>query len=165
MADIDRLLKHLKETGGSDLHLATGLEPRIRRHGSLEVIESEPVLTQQAMERLLAGITNPKQWEEYGRTRDLDFAYGLEGVARFRANYLWQENGPGAVFRIIPEKIVPLENLNLPPAVEKLAHMTSGLVLVTGPTGSGKSTTLASIIDTINNTYARHIVTIEDPVE
>jgi len=165
MADIDRLLKHLKETGGSDLHLATGLEPRIRRHGSLEVIAGEPVLTRQAMETLLAGITNQKQWEEYGKTRDLDFAYGLEGVARFRANYLWQENGPGAVFRIIPEKIVPLESLNLPAAVEKLAHLTSGLVLVTGPTGSGKSTTLASIIDTINNTHARHLVTIEDPVE
>jgi twitching motility protein PilT len=165
MADIDLLLRYLKERDGSDLHLATGLEPRIRRHGSLEPVEGAAVLAAEEVERLLSGIAPPKLWEEYRRTRDLDFSYGLEGVARFRANYLWQENGPGAVFRIIPEIIVPLEKLNLPPAVESLAHLRSGLVLVTGPTGSGKSTTLASIIDRINQEYARHIVTIEDPVE
>jgi len=165
MAEIDRLLRYLKERGGSDLHLATGLEPRIRRHGSLEPVEGAAALAAEEVERLLSGIAPPKQWEEYRRTRDLDFAYGIEGVARFRANFLWQENGPGAVFRIIPESIVALETLNLPPAVEKLAHLRSGLVLVTGPTGSGKSTTLASIIDRINASYARHIVTIEDPVE
>jgi twitching motility protein PilT len=165
MAELDRLLVYLKEKGGSDLHLATGLEPRIRRHGSLEPVEGSTVLDAARLTALLAGIATPKQWEEYDRARDLDFAYGLEGVGRFRANYLYQENGPGAVFRIIPEKIVPLEDLKLPAAVEKLAHMTQGLVLVTGPTGSGKSTTLASIIDTINATYARHIVTIEDPIE
>ncbi|HEV8200170.1 MAG TPA: PilT/PilU family type 4a pilus ATPase [Candidatus Polarisedimenticolia bacterium] len=165
MAELDKLLVYLKETGGSDLHLATGLEPRIRRHGSLEPVEGWTTLDAARMTALLSGITTPKQWDEYDRTRDLDFAYGLEGVARFRANYLYQENGPGAVFRIIPEKIVALEDLKLPAAVEKLAHMTQGLVLVTGPTGSGKSTTLASIIDTINTTYSRHIVTIEDPIE
>jgi twitching motility protein PilT len=165
MAEIDRLLTYVKEHGGSDLHLVTGLEPRIRRHGSLEPVEGGTPLAIDATERLLSGITSPKQWEEYKRTRDLDFSYGLEGVGRFRVNYLWQENGPSAVFRIIPETIVSLESLNLPPAVEKLAHLKSGLVLVTGPTGSGKSTTLASIIDRINQSYTRHIVTIEDPVE
>jgi twitching motility protein PilT len=165
MAEIDRLLMYLKEHGGSDLHLSTGLEPRIRRHGSLEPVEGAAVLTAEEMERLLSGIAVPKQWEEYRKTRDLDFAYGLEGVGRFRVNYLWQENGPSAVLRMIPEAIVPLESLNLPPAVEKLAHLRQGLVLVTGPTGSGKSTTLASIVDRINQSYARHIVTIEDPVE
>jgi twitching motility protein PilT len=165
MAELDKLLVYLKDKGGSDLHLATGLEPRIRRHGSLEPVEGATPLDAGRMTALLSAITTPKQWEEYDRARDLDFAYGLEGVARFRANYLYQENGPGAVFRIIPEKIVALEDLKLPPAVEKLAHMTQGLVLVTGPTGSGKSTTLASIINTINTTYARHIVTIEDPIE
>jgi twitching motility protein PilT len=165
MAELDKLLVYLKETGGSDLHLATGLEPRIRRHGSLEPVQGAPLLDAGRVTALLSAITTPKQWEEYDRTRDLDFAYGLEGVARFRANYLYQENGPGAVFRIIPEKIVALEDLKLPAAVEKLAHMTQGLVLVTGPTGSGKSTTLASIIDRINGSYARHIVTIEDPIE
>ncbi len=96
---------------------------------------------------------------------DLDFAYGLEGFARFRANYLRQEIGAGAVFRIIPETIVPLADLNLPKAIDTLAHLQQGLVLVTGPTGSGKSTTLAAIIDRINITYHKHIVTIEDPVE
>ncbi len=165
MADIDVLLQYLKDRGGSDLHLATGLEPRIRCHGALEAVEGWPVLTAASLIKLLSGITSAKQWEEYERTRDLDFAYGLEGVARFRANYLYQENGPGAVLRIIPEKIIPLADLKLPAAIEKLAHMQQGLVLVTGPTGSGKSTTLASIIDCINIKYARHIVTIEDPVE
>ena len=165
MADIDRLLIYLKERGGSDLHLATGLEPRIRRHGSLEPVEGWGPLTLETINGLLSGIASHPQWQEYERTRDLDFAYGLEGVARFRANYLWQERGPGAVFRIIPEAIVPLDKLSLPTAVERLAHIQQGLVLVTGPTGSGKSTTLASIIDTINSTYARHIVTIEDPIE
>jgi twitching motility protein PilT len=165
VADIDVLLQYLKDRGGSDLHLATGLEPRIRCHGALEAVEGWPVQTAESLRKLLSGITSAKQWEEYERTRDLDFAYGLEGVARFRANYLYQENGPGAVLRIIPEKIIPLADLKLPAAIEKLAHMQQGLVLVTGPTGSGKSTTLASIIDCINITYARHIVTIEDPVE
>ena len=165
MAEINKLLIHLREQGGSDLHLVTGLEPRIRRHGSLEPVEGWPVLDAATMTALLSGITTPKQWEEYDRTRDLDFSYGLEGMARFRVNYLTQENGPAAVFRLIPEKIVTLEDLKLPGAVEKLAHMTQGLVLVTGPTGSGKSTTLAAIIDTINTKYSRHIVTIEDPTE
>jgi len=165
MTELNRLLVYLKDRGGSDLHLATGLEPRIRRHGALEPVEGWTTLDAARTNALLSSLTTPKQWEEYERNRDLDFSYGIDGVGRFRVNYLYQENGPGAVFRIIPEKIVPLEDLKLPPAVEKLAHMTQGLVLVTGPTGSGKSTTLASIINTINTTYARHIVTIEDPVE
>ena len=110
-------------------------------------------------------LAQTRHWDEYARTSDVDFAYGLEGVARFRANYFAQENGAAAVFRVIPERIVPLEELKLPPAIEKLAHLQKGLVVVTGPTGSGKSTTLAAIIDLINRTYAKHIVTIEDPVE
>jgi twitching motility protein PilT len=165
MADLDVLLRYLKDNKGSDLHLATGLEPRIRVHGSLEPVENWKPLAAADMERLLSGITTKKQWEEYQRARDLDFAYGLTGVARFRANFLWQENGPGAVFRIIPEEIVSLDKLDLPPAVGKLAEVAQGLVLVTGPTGSGKSTTLAAIIDRINRNQAKHIVTIEDPVE
>ena len=165
MAEIDQLLRYVKDHDGSDLHLATGLEPRIRRHGSLEPIEGWPVLDAEAVLKLLSGIATKRQWREYETTRDLDFSYGLSGVGRFRVNYLCQENGPGAVVRLIPERIVPLEDLKLPAAVEKLAHMQQGLVLVTGPTGCGKSTTLASIIDRINSTYARHIVTIEDPVE
>ena len=123
------------------------------------------MLSHDELSGILREIASEEDWTDYEGCGDLDFAYGFEGVARFRANFLRQENGAGAVFRIIPEDIVPLEKLNLPKAIESLAHLRQGLVLVTGPTGSGKSTTLAAIIDKINNTYAKHIVTIEDPVE
>ena len=165
MARIDELFYYLRDHHGSDLHLAAGLEPRIRVHGSLEAVAGWPVLPHDELLSLLREIASEQDWEEYLASGDLDFAYGLEGLARFRANFLRQENGCGAVFRIIPEKIVPLEELSLPRAIEGLAHLQQGLVLVTGPTGSGKSTTLAGIIDRINTTYAKHIVTIEDPVE
>jgi twitching motility protein PilT len=165
MARLHELFHYLRDNKGSDLHLAAGLEPRTRVHGALEPIPGWPVLDHEALSGLLQEITTDAQWEEYQRSGDLDFAYGLEGIARFRANYLRQENGAAAVFRIIPEKIVPLEDLRLPKAIETLAHLQQGLVLVTGPTGSGKSTTLAAVIDRINSTYQKHIVTIEDPVE
>ena len=165
MAEIDRLLIHLKEQGGSDLHLAAGLEPRFRVKGRMSVIEGEPVLDDPALRGLMQEIAPPRGWHEYALTNDLDFAYGLEGVARFRANYFVQERGAGAVFRIIPEQIVPAEKLGLPDAVAQLADLHEGLVLVTGPTGSGKSTTLAAIIDRLNKNSSRHVVTIEDPVE
>ncbi len=165
MAQLDSLLTYLKEHGGSDLHLAAGLEPRIRAKGKLRVIEGQAVLTDSGLRGMLEELTSHRQWEEYATADDLDFAYGLAGVARFRANYFVQQNGAAAVFRIIPEEIVSLEKLNLCPAIEGLAHLDQGLVLVTGPTGSGKSTTLAAIVDKVNKSYAKHIVTIEDPVE
>jgi twitching motility protein PilT len=165
MARLDELLRYLKEHGGSDLHLAAGLEPRIRVHGGLEPVADWQRLSNEELRGLMQELALQRHWDEYARTHDVDFAYGLEGVARFRANYFAQENGCGAVFRVIPERIVSLEELKLPAAIEKLAHLQKGLVVVTGPTGSGKSTTLAAIIDLINRTYAKHIVTIEDPVE
>jgi twitching motility protein PilT len=165
MARIDELFHYLREKKGSDLHLAAGLAPRVRVHGALEPVAGWQPLSHDELLSLLREIASEEDWNEYMRCGDLDFAYGLAGVARFRANFLRQENGCGAVFRIIPEKIVPLEELNLPKAIEGLAHLQQGLVLVTGPTGSGKSTTLAAIIDRINSIYAKHIVTIEDPVE
>ena len=165
MARLDELFHYLKDSKGSDLHLAAGLEPRVRRHGHLEKIPNWPVLSDADLQELLREIASPKQWDHFTKELDLDFAYGLEGVARFRANYLNQGNGVGAVFRIIPEEIIPLEKLNLPPAVGALGDLEHGLVLVTGPTGSGKSTTLASIIDHVNQTHDRHIITIEDPIE
>jgi len=165
MARLHELFHYLRDNKGSDLHLAAGLEPRIRKHGALEPVAGWSTLSHEDLCDILREIAAEEDWEEYERTGDLDFAYGFEGVARFRANYLRQENGAGAVFRIIPEEIVPLEKLNLPKAIETLAHLQQGLVLVTGPTGSGKSTTLAAIIDRINTSYAKHIVTIEDPVE
>ncbi len=165
MARLDSLLGYLKDNDCSDLHLAAGLVPRVRQKGSLREVEGQEVLTDDGLRGMLEEIALPKHWTEFCETNDVDFAYGLEGVARFRANYFVQQNGAGAVFRIIPEDIITMEQLRLAQAIETLAHLDQGLVLVTGPTGSGKSTTLAAIIDKINKTYPKHIVTIEDPVE
>ncbi len=165
MPRIDELLRQLKDTQGSDLHLAAGLPPRIRRSGELEPVEGWSELGDEELGGILREITSESQWASYSEERDLDFAYGLDGVARFRANYFSQERGCAAVFRIIPEKILSLDELGCPAAIASLTELEKGLVLVTGPTGSGKSTTLAAIIDGINRGSARHIVTIEDPVE
>ena len=165
MAQIDELFRRLRERSGSDLHLAAGIEPRLRVHGELFPVDGAAVLAHEEVLELLREMVSEEQWREYRKSGDLDFAYSLDGVGRFRANFLMQENGAGAVFRMIPEEIVPLEKLALPKAIEGLAHLHQGLVLVTGPTGSGKSTTLAAIIDRINSCYAKHVVTIEDPVE
>jgi len=162
---IDTLLTYLKDQGGSDLHLAAGLEPRIRKSGSLLAVEGWSVQSDGDIRALLEPIAKPEHWQAYVEDGDLDFAYGLDGVARFRANYFVQEHGAGAVFRIIPEEIVPLEKLNLPPVIDRFTQLRKGLVLVTGPTGSGKSTTLAAIIDRINRQQRKHVVTLEDPVE
>jgi twitching motility protein PilT len=165
LAQIDELLRYLKDRGGSDLHLVAGLEPRIRSKGRLEPVENWEILDDDTLVGMMGEIAEKNAWGGYEADGDLDFAYGLDGVARFRANYFRQERGAGAVFRIIPEDIVALEDLNLPEAIDRFVHLEKGLVLVTGPTGSGKSTTLAAIIDKINRTYAKHIVTLEDPVE
>ncbi len=165
MAQIDRLFRTIKETGASDLHLLEGLVPKLRIHGSLLPIEGEPVLTGELLKTYMQEICLADQWKLFEQEGDLDFAYGLEGVARFRCNYLRQVHGRGAVFRQIPDEILTTDDLKLPKAVADLAHLQSGLVLVTGPTGSGKSTTLAAVINLINQTYKKHIVTIEDPIE
>ena len=165
MSRIDQLLRRLKQDGGSDLHLAAGLVPRMRCRGHIEEVSGEAALSDAELRAMLAEIVSAEQWHEYESARDLDFAHAIPGVARFRANYLAQENGAAAVFRIVPERVVSAEDLGLPPAIAALADLAKGLVLVTGPTGSGKSTTLAAVIDRINKTRARHVVTIEDPVE
>ncbi len=165
MARLDAWLTDLEKKGGSDLHLAAGLAPRMRRHGAITLVEGQPDLSDASLRELMREIVSDAQWQEYEDTGDLDFAYGVPGVARFRGNYLVQERGAAAVFRIIPEKILSLEDLKLPPAIASLTEMQKGLILVTGPTGSGKSTTLAAMLDRINRTLPRHIVTIEDPVE
>ena len=165
MARIDEFLGLLRERGGSDLHLVAGGVPRMRIKGALEPMPGEPALDDASLRRIMAEIVTPEQWQDYEACGDLDFAHGLQGVARFRGNYLKQENGVAAVFRIIPEEILSCEQLGLPQAVVDLARLEKGLVLVTGPTGSGKSTTLAAIVDHINTGQSRHIVTIEDPVE
>ncbi len=165
MPELDRLLRHLKERGGSDLHLAAGREPRVRVRGALESVPDWGVLDDGQLRALLEPVASERCWREWLETHDVDFAYGLDGVGRFRANYFEQEHGAGAVFRMIPEQVVPLESLALPAVIAKLAELRAGLVLVTGPTGSGKSTTLAAVIDKINRESSRHVVTIEDPVE
>lgn len=165
MAQIDPLLVHVKENDGSDLHLVAEQPPRIRAKGAIQAIEGQGVLTNDALRAMMQEVATARAWEEYEDTGDLDFAFSLDGVARFRANFFVQASGAACVFRIIPEEIISLEDLNLPKAVCDLADLNEGLVLVTGPTGSGKSTTLAAIIDKVNKTYSRHIVTIEDPVE
>ncbi|MEB2344888.1 MAG: type IV pilus twitching motility protein PilT [Deltaproteobacteria bacterium] len=165
MGSLTEMLVALREQGGSDLHLAAGQPPRMRRKGSLDPIEGAAPLDDAGVRALLREIATPAQWESYEQQNDLDFAYGIPGVARFRANYFAHENGAGAVFRIIPEEILTLEELALPKAAHSFAHLDRGLVLVTGPTGSGKSTTLAAIINEINEAYAKHVLTIEDPIE
>jgi len=165
VARIDDLFRYLKYHKGSDLHLRAGLPPRIRVHGELVDVDGRGELAHEELMELLREIVTDEQWDDYAGCGDLDFAYSLPGVARFRVNFLRQETGAGAVFRIIPEKILTCEELGLPRAVADLADLRQGLVLITGPTGSGKSTTLAAIINRINETYVKHVVTIEDPVE
>jgi twitching motility protein PilT len=164
MAAIDTLLRFMLEKGGSDLHLTVGLPPKARISGNLLPIGETP-FTAEKMTTFLEEICPPARWTQFLKTKDLDLAHEISGLARFRANYLYNHWGQAAVFRQIPAKILSFDELKLPPALKKLCDLREGLVVVTGPTGSGKSTTLAAMIDYINETSARHIITIEDPVE
>jgi twitching motility protein PilT len=152
------------EKGGSDLHLTVGLPPKSRISGSLKPIGDTP-LNAATMESLLKEICPEKRWNDFLDRHDLDLAYEIPGLARFRGNYLYNHWGQAAVFRQIPAKIISFDDLKLPEALKKLCHLDQGLVVVTGPTGSGKSTTLAAMIDYINTNLARQIITIEDPIE
>jgi twitching motility protein PilT len=164
-AEIDRLLNKLVDSKGSDLHLSIGAPPMIRKDGEMQHLPGLPVLTAESMERMIMPIVPARNREEFARTHDTDFAYELPGVCRFRANLFVDLKGTGAVFRVIPSKILSVDELGIPKEVLSLCHLPKGLVLVTGPTGSGKSTTLAALIDYINRTRSDHIITIEDPVE
>ncbi len=165
MAQLHQLFHYVKDHHCSDLHLAAGMVPHVRQHGTLQTIADWPVLDDRRLRQMLQELVDAQKWEHYSSNLDLDFAYALEGVGRFRCNYLNQERGAAAVFRLIPEKVLTLEELKAPPALGLFTELEAGLVLVTGPTGSGKSTTLAAIIDRINTKQSRHIITIEDPVE
>jgi twitching motility protein PilT len=137
----------------------------MRMHGALEPIEGAGAIEHPELTVMMRELISAAQFDAYERDLELDFAYGLSGVGRFRANYFKQASGAAAVFRLIPEHIMTCKELNLPPVVQRFADLRSGLVLVTGPTGSGKSTTLAAIIDAINEKYDKHVITIEDPIE
>ncbi|HEY3664345.1 MAG TPA: type IV pilus twitching motility protein PilT, partial [Polyangiaceae bacterium] len=164
-AEIDRLLNKLVESKGSDLHMSISSPPMIRKDGEMQQLPGMQVLTAESMERMIMPIVPPRNREEFARTHDSDFAYELPGICRFRANLFVDLKGIGAVFRVIPSKILSVDELGIPKEVLSLCHLPKGLVLVTGPTGSGKSTTLAALIDYINRTRSDHIITIEDPVE
>jgi twitching motility protein PilT len=162
---IDDLLEQMVARGASDLHLSVGSQPAIRVHGHIERLEEFEKLTPDDTQQLLYQILSSEQQKNFEIKRQLDFAYGVPGLARFRVNVYFQRGSLGGAFRLIPEAIKTLEELGLPSSLHELAQKPRGLVLVTGPTGSGKSTTLASLIDEVNRTRAEHILTIEDPVE
>jgi twitching motility protein PilT len=164
MAYLDQFLKVIVDQGGSDLHIGEGQPPKMRKHGDVAPIRENPVDHEEASS-MLSEVCGPHDWEIFEERGDLDFAYEMDGASRFRCNYLKQAHGYGAVFRLIPTRIATLEELGIPLVVKEFAHLRGGLVLVTGPTGSGKSTTLAALIDYINENFSRHVVTIEEPIE
>ena len=162
---IDDLLEQMVELGASDLHLTVGAPPAFRLRGHIARAEGAPGMTADETRDALYRILNSQQQKQLELARQLDFAYALPGIARFRVNVYFQREALGGAFRLIPQEIKTLEELSLPYVLHTLAEKPRGLVLVTGPTGSGKSTTLAAIIDEINRTRAEHILTIEDPIE
>ena len=164
MAEIDAFFKLMHEQGASDLHLSSGQQPALRLNGDIERIKYE-TLTSDKLRKLLYEITSQEKIKVFEETGDVDFGYEIPGLARYRANYFMQKNGISAVFREIPSEILTAEQLGLPSVISKLADLPRGLVLVTGPTGSGKSTTLAAIIDQANRIRKDHIITVEDPIE
>ena len=164
MAILDQLLQMIVKEGGSDLHIAEGQPPKMRKHGDVAPIREAP-LRRDETTSMLREVCGERSWEIFDERGDLDFAYEMDAASRFRCNYLKQTNGYGAVFRLIPTKIPTLDQLGIPAVAKEFAHLRGGLVLVTGPTGSGKSTTLAALIDHINENFSRHIVTIEEPIE
>lgn len=163
--DLDELLTHLARVGGSDLHLTATSPPMVRINGVLNAVPGEPTLEPSPLQETLLAILTPEQRTQYLTHHELDLSYTLEGVARYRVNYMRQRGSIAAVFRIIPWDVKPLESLGVPAILNTLPELPRGLVLVTGPTGSGKSTTLAAMIDKVNRHRSGHIITVEDPIE
>jgi twitching motility protein PilT len=163
--ELQTLLDRVLDLGGSDLHLTVGVEPSVRVHGELKRLTEFPVLNGSDIRRLVYSILSTKQREKFEAELELDTSHSIPSCGRFRVNVFLQRDSVGAVLRTIPYEIVPLDQLGLPPVVASFAELPRGLVLVTGPTGSGKSTTLASLVDVINRTKPVHIMTIEDPIE
>jgi len=164
MAEINQYLQQLVERNGSDLHIFAGLRPRMRVYGDLGIFDDEPMAASRA-EQLLREIMPPKAVAEFNAQDAADFAYTIDGLARFRVNVVRHLGGMGGVFRAIPRNAKSLDELKMPPVLKSLCKQTQGLILVTGKTGSGKSTTLAAMINEINTQLRGHILTIEDPIE
>jgi twitching motility protein PilT len=162
---IEAYFLHLVETGASDLHVSAGETPMLRLHGQMVRIEGAPVLSPEESARLLFPLMPPRFKQEFEQASDTDFAHEIPGLARFRCNIFMDRKGVGGVFRVIPSKIPSAEDLGLSKSILDLCHLSKGLVLVTGPTGSGKSTTLAALVDYVNRNRADHVITIEDPIE
>jgi twitching motility protein PilT len=161
---MDALFRVMVESGASDLHLRSGVSPMLRLHGEL-ARQDQPAIPSERLEAMLVSIMTPKELGEFRETGDTDWAYEVEGLARFRCNAGRDRHGPIAVFRVIPATVRTADEMGLSREVQNLCYLTKGLVVVTGPTGSGKSTTLASLVDLINQTRSDHIITIEDPIE
>jgi twitching motility protein PilT len=164
MAALDEFLRVVVAERGSDLHIGEGQPPKMRKHGDVAPIREAPLERDETV-AMLREVCGDRNWQVFDERGDLDFAYEMDAAWRFRCNYLKQTHGYGAVFRLIPTKIASLEQLGIPPVAKEFTDLHGGLVLVTGPTGSGKSTTLAALMDYINENFSRHIVTIEEPIE
>jgi twitching motility protein PilT len=164
MARLDAFFKLMFDQGASDLHIVSGQPPILRVHGELERVKYDP-LEEEQLRAMLYEIAPEQKIKQFEETGDVDFGYEIPGVARFRANFFMQRQGCGAVFRQIPSKVLTADELGLPPILKKAAMLNKGLVLATGPTGSGKSTTLAAMVDHANKHRKDHIITIEDPIE
>jgi twitching motility protein PilT len=162
---VPELLGRLLDANGSDLHLTSGTPPVIRVHGELERLEDYPILTPRALQGMIYAILPQKMRERFEQELELDMSYSLPGRARFRVNVFMQRDAVGAVFRVIPFDIKSIDDLGLPPVVADLARFPRGFVVVTGPTGSGKSTSLAAMVDVVNSERSGHIMTVEDPIE
>src|SRR5437764_6760542 len=164
MAYLNRLLSVIVRHGGSDLHIGEGEPPKMRMNGDIMPIRKYPVTREEAVQMMME-VCGPHNWKIFEQRGDLDFAYEMDTASRFRSNYFKQSNGYGAAFRLIPTRISTLEELGIPVVVKQFAHLRGGLVLVTGPTGSGKTTTQAALVDYINQNFSKHVVTIEEPIE
>ncbi len=163
--DMIELLKELVRRKGSDLHITAGVPPVIRIDGELTRLDQYPVLKPEMTEALIYSILTDAQKKKLEQDKELDLSFGIEGVSRYRGNVFFQRGAIAAVFRVIPHKILSFKELGLPPVVSQFAERPKGLILITGPTGSGKTTTIASMINKINKERRQHIITIEDPIE
>src|SRR5690625_2547543 len=163
--NLQDMLTTMAAAGASDLHLTVGSPPMMRRRGALEALEGYPMLRGESIQRVLFSILTQKQREKFEESLELDFSYSIPGQSRYRVNLYYQRESVGAAFRLIPYEIKSLETLGIPPTVAEFSELPRGMVLVTGPTGSGKSTTLAALVDLCNETRPEHIMTVEDPIE